>query len=197
GTVAIHGGNLARIEAADWARVRALGSRIESSSDALEPFRREFELGAIAVARSDGTFGILEARGALGPRHSWKLFDIVALRESSLPFRVGTQALEAGAEGVRHTGDLPLFPAARDFVSPILDPSLSVSVSPGWVLEPTSRDELRWVGSLERFAGPWDSPGIPYATWLVPNQAQPVIVPADVPLRLEHETPYHENFSPA
>lgn len=94
------------------------------------------------------------------------------------------------------TGDVPLFPAARLRVHPVFDvvPGRSLGVWPRWqVLQDGQPD---WFGKFKAATNSLEQRQFGQVNWLKLNEAQEILVPADVRFRMEFACPYDDKWVP-
>lgn len=183
--------NLAMLTDDDWEALDGLPARPAADHDALKPVAKMY--GLLAAGRTDG-----EGRFELTQPLAKRFYSVMAFAKDYVPFKSRTYAIEIDGKDRAAVGDLPLYPAAKVFVRPVLavtDAGRNVSVSPRWRL--LEHGQPDWVGRFRK-ALPYQSVReYEYIHWMKLNQRQPVHVPAGVLLKLALELPYDDQWTTA
>jgi len=183
--------NLAMLTDEQWDALDDLPAAPGLDHAALKPIRKMYIVQAVARTGPDGRFELVQPLGK-------QFYGIMAFGRDLVPFRMRTFSLKVGADHRAAAADLPLYPAAKVLVRPVLkveDPRRNVSVSPRWRL--LKHGQPKWVARF-RQALPYQSAGeYEYIHWMKLNQRQPLYVPAAVLLKLALETPYDDQWTTA
>lgn len=178
--------NLALLDDGDWKRLHDLPVSPPVEDPAVKILDRHYGVLALTRSDEDGQYEITQPRGE-------EFYALLAFQQHFLPYRCRTYRLPKGDDGRTLVDDLPLYPAARMLVRPVVTEG-RLSVSPRWLLE--KEGQPRWMTG---FRAVWDrrDRGVEYVHWLENNEQQPVFIPAGSRLRLRFETPYDDKWAPA
>jgi len=182
--------NLAMLTDEQWRTLDRLPVRPALDDEALKPVAERYVLLAAGRTDRDGRFALTQPRAK-------KIYSVMAFARDFVPFKSRTYSLEVGETHRADVGTLPLYPAARVFVRPLVQvpPGRNVSVSPRWRL--LTHGQPTWVDRFRK-ALPYQSVReYEYIHWMKVNRRQPVHVPAGVLLKLALELPYDDQWTTA
>jgi len=183
--------NFALVTPAEWTELEKLPAAPSINETALKPLLQL--CGFISVVRTgqDGRFRLIQT-----PQK--KFYGVMAFARDRLPFEMGgygfREQLKKGPNV--DTGDFPLFPAARLRVHPVFDQTQgrNLSISPHW--QPLEDGQPDWFAKFEAATNSVEQRQFGYVHWLKLNEAQPILVPADVRLRVLFRCPYDDKWVP-
>lgn len=176
--------NLALLTEGDWNRLREVADRTPSDHADLARLRECYSFGVFARTDSNGKFAITQ-------QPDQEVYGLVAFAEDYVPYKVTVGGLKGKGKDPVAIGELPMFPAAKVVVKPMKEGE-RLSISPDWAY--AEKDLPPW---MEKFkAGKKGSEReYEYVHWLVMNEAQPLYIPADLPMKVRFDCPYDDKWT--
>lgn len=188
---AVRHNNLGVLTAEQWATLRTadLGSAVDNEASR---FIRENLYSFEAMIRADG-----QGRFTYVRPPGRDVYGLIAFDHQFLPARHRIGQIKAPAGNRADLGDLPLFPAGVLLVTPATtEQHLPVAHAFAFDHVAAAADRPAWLGPLLRLYD-GNELSMERVHWLKINEANPLLVPAGVRLRVRLEAPYDERYAPA
>ncbi|MEM7394708.1 MAG: hypothetical protein AAF492_20435, partial [Verrucomicrobiota bacterium] len=176
--------NLALLNDTDWEQLATLPSGTSPDDAGLKQLRTFYGFKAFARTETDGTY-------ELRPTPGEKIYSIIAFAQNRLPFKQRVISMKADETHQLNLEPMPLYPAAKAIVTPE-HPADTPSVGHEWVVKPGPKPA--WAKSLETFFDD-SNRGFERLHWLSKNQAQPLYLPAEVPIAFRFHLPYDPQWT--
>jgi hypothetical protein len=120
-----------------------------------------------------------------------EVYGLIAFARDRLPYKYRAAGAKAEQDGEMNVPDLPLYPAAKVLVQPVL-PEGRASVGHRWLI--AKEDQPDWVTGFRHSI---ESRRLLFErlSWLKLNEKQPLYVPAGLRFELNFSTPYQDEWS--
>ena len=174
---------LAILTADDWKALRAMPENSPLNHPALAVVTKIYGLASVNRTDDEGRYELVQE-----PEDN--IYGLIAVEENYLPYEQTKQSLKFDERHIAEVPDLPLFPAAKVLIKPVVK-AARASIMPLWHFEKDA--EPKWVSRLGDAMSA--SRSFQYAHWMKINELQPIYVPSGVSLRIQLFSPYAEEFS--
>ncbi len=176
--------SLAQLTDEDWKQLEAMPANPSLDVAGVKCLKKHYGVEAITRADDQGRYDLVQPADG-------KFYGLVACARDRVPYTQRTYKLAPNDKLIAPVPELPLFPAAKVIVKPIIQGR--ASVSPKWRFAAGNQPD--WLARLKASSRVGRAAGhVEYVHWLRLNEAQPVFVPANVELKLHFETPYDEQL---